>query len=457
MSTEVKLPEVGENITAGDVVKVLVSVGDSVDLDQPLLELETDKASFEIPSPVAGTVKLIKVEEGTQAQVGAVIMLVDEDGAVATDSPAPDREEVKGEEVKNTVTQDVVEAVTEQESVEAAPTAEPSSTPVTEREPRDDGNVQAVTPPAPGPEKGIPVPAAPSVRMLARELGVDITQVQGTGPGGRISDADVKKHTKMIITSGGGAAASGVPGMVRRPALPDFSVFGDIEREPMSKVRRRTAEQMELSWSIPVVTQQDKADVTHLEELRKSWAKRAEKAGTKLTLTAIALKVAAAALKKFPQFNASIDMQSSEIIYKKYYHLGVAVDTDRGLLVPVIRDVDKKNIFEISRELQELAEKARVKKIMPDEMQGASFTITNLGGIGGTAFTPIVNSPEVAILGMSRGAIEPVWKDGEFHPRMMLPLSLTYDHRIIDGADAARFLRWIAEAFEEPLLLALEG
>ena len=444
MSTEVKLPEVGENITAGDVVKVLVSVGESIDVDQPLLELETDKASFEIPSPIAGTVKLIKVEEGTQAQVGSVIMLVDENGvASSSDSGADpaDRPEAPAPEPAS---------ISDADS-RADPTDRPGSP---DREPV---SISESPPPAPGPDKGIPVPAAPSVRMFARELGVDITQVKGSGVGGRISDADVKKHAKMLITTGGGAAPAGAPGMVRRPALPDFSAYGEIERETMSKVRRRTAEQMELSWSIPVVTQQDRADVTHLEELRKSWAKRAEKAGTKLTVTAIALKVAAAALKKFPQFNASIDMQSSEIIYKKYYHLGVAVDTDRGLLVPVIRDVDKKNILEISSELQALAEKARAKKIMPDEMQGASFTITNLGGIGGTAFTPIVNSPEVAILGLSRGTIEPVWKDGEFQPRMMLPLSLTYDHRIIDGADAARFLRWIAEALEEPLLLALEG
>jgi pyruvate dehydrogenase E2 component (dihydrolipoamide acetyltransferase) len=222
-------------------------------------------------------------------------------------------------------------------------------------------------------------------------------------------------------------------------------------------VRRKTAEQMELSWSIPVVTQHDKVDVTRLEELRQRFAKKAEAAGTKLTVTAIALKTAAAALKKFPQFNASLDMESGEIVFKEYIHLGVAVDTERGLLVPVIRDADKKNILTISKEMQELAEKARGKKIMPDDMSGASFTITNLGGIGGTYFTPIINWPEVAILGLSRAVMEPVYIDGEFQPRLMMPLSLTYDHRIIDGADAARFLRWFAEALEEPLLLALEG
>ena len=314
-------------------------------------------------------------------------------------------------------------------------------------------------PPAPGPREGVPVPAAPSVRLFARELGVDITEVQGSGPGGRISEEDVKKFVKSVFTSGAAPAAGGVVAVAGapRPVLPDFSAWGPVTREPMSKVRRRTAEQMEISGAIPTVTHHDKADITRLEELRKAWAKKAERAGAKLTVTAIAMKVAAAALRKFPQFNASIDMTSGEIIFKQYVHLGVAVDTERGLLVPVVRDVDKKNILEISKEMQERAEKARSKKIMPDEMQGATFTVTNLGGIGGTAFTPIVNSPEVAILGMSRGSIEPVWVEGEFQPRLLLPLSLTYDHRIIDGADAARFVRWIAEALEEPLLLALEG
>ena len=468
MATEVKLPELGENITAGDVVKVLVSVGDSVDVDQPLLELETDKASFDVPSTVAGTVKDIKVKEGGQAEVGKVIMLIEEssNGASQTgsaddsqdanaDADAKDgadaKDEKDGKDGKDGSGETSAAASKEETAKSEEPVKAESAAPAPDR------NASASSAPlraVPGPSDGTPVPAAPSVRMFARELGVDITEVRGSGPGGRISDADVKAHAKSIIQRGGGGTAAAGP---VRPKLPDFSAFGEIEVEEMSKVRRRTAEQMEVSWSIPVVTQNDRADVTHLEELRKAWAKRAEKAGTKLTVTAIALKIAAAALKKFPQFNASIDMARNTIIYKKYYHLGVAVDTDRGLLVPVIRDVDKKNILEISAELQELAGKARDKKIMPDEMQGASFTITNLGGIGGTSFTPIVNSPEVAILGMSRGTIEPVWKEGEFQPRMMLPLSLTYDHRIIDGADAARFLRWIAEAMEEPLLMALEG
>jgi pyruvate dehydrogenase E2 component (dihydrolipoamide acetyltransferase) len=239
--------------------------------------------------------------------------------------------------------------------------------------------------------------------------------------------------------------------------LPDFEKWGAVERQPMSNVRRKTAEHLSQSWVAPHVTNHDLADITDLEALRKRYGGKAEAAGGKLTMTAIALKVVAGALKVFPQFNASVDMEKDEIVLKKYIHIGVAVDTERGLLVPVIRDVDRKNIVELSVELSVMAEKARNRKLGLEDMQGGSFTITNLGGIGGTAFTPIVNWPEVAILGISRGRKEPVFVDGQFVPRLMLPLSLSYDHRLIDGADAARFLRWLAEAFENPFLLSLEG
>jgi pyruvate dehydrogenase E2 component (dihydrolipoamide acetyltransferase) len=300
-------------------------------------------------------------------------------------------------------------------------------------------------------------PAAPSIRRLARELGVDINQVSGTGSRGRISEADVKAHAKRLISEP--FARIGPPW--RTPLvtpLPDFSHWGEVERKAMSSVRRKTAEQMSYAWStVPHVTQYDKADVTTLEELRKRYGKMAEDAGAKLTVTAVALKVAASALKVFPQFAASIDAARNEIIYKKYFHIGVAVDTDRGLLVPVIRDVDKKNIVELSVELARAAEKARSRKLAAEDMEGGVFTITNLGGIGGTAFSPIVNAPEVAILGISRASPEPVFVNGAFQPRLMLPLSLAYDHRLIDGADAARFLRWVAEALEQPFLLPLRG
>jgi pyruvate dehydrogenase E2 component (dihydrolipoamide acetyltransferase) len=240
--------------------------------------------------------------------------------------------------------------------------------------------------------------------------------------------------------------------------LPDFSRWGTSEKVSLRGVRRKTAEHLALAWSqIPHVTQFDKADVSDLEELRKRFAPKAEKAGGKMTMTAIALKVLASALKAFPQFNASIDMASEEIIYKRYINIGVAVDTDRGLLVPVIRDVDKKNIIELAVELSAISRKARDKKLSPEDMEGGTFTITNLGGVGGTGFTPIVNHPEVAILGMSRSRVEPVWMNDKFEPRTIMPLSVSYDHRIIDGADAARFTRWIVDALEQPFLLSVQG
>jgi pyruvate dehydrogenase E2 component (dihydrolipoamide acetyltransferase) len=270
---------------------------------------------------------------------------------------------------------------------------------------------------------------------------------------GRISVEDVKTYAKRLIE-----ADVSPGGVVREEPLPDFARWGAIERQPMRAVRRKTAEHLSVAWAtIPHVTQHDLADVTGLEELRKKHAKMAEAAGGSLTVTAIAVKVAATALKVFPQLNASVDLAAQEIILKKYVNIGVAVDTDRGLLVPVIRDVDTKNILQISVELAQLSEKARTRKIALEEMQGGSFSISNLGGIGGTAFTPIVNAPEVGILGISRARMEPVWKDGAFVPRLMLPLSLSYDHRAIDGADGARFLRWIVDALEQPFLLALQG
>jgi pyruvate dehydrogenase E2 component (dihydrolipoamide acetyltransferase) len=310
---------------------------------------------------------------------------------------------------------------------------------------------RAAAEPAPTPDLP-PAPAAPSVRRMARELGVDIAQVAGTGDAGRISIEDVKAHAKRLVT---GAARSG--GSSAEP-LPDFTRWGQVERQPMRAVRRKTAEHLTAAWTtIPHVTQGDLADVTGLEELRKRHAKSVEAAGGNLTVTAIAVKVAAAALKVFPQFNASIDLGSDEIILKKFVNIGVAVDTDRGLLVPVIRDADRKNILQISVELKQLSEKARNRKIALEEMQGGCFSISNLGGIGGTYFTPIVNAPEVAILGISRASIQPRHDNGAFVPRLMLPLSLSYDHRVIDGADGIRFLRWVVEALEQPFLLSLQG
>jgi pyruvate dehydrogenase E2 component (dihydrolipoamide acetyltransferase) len=297
-------------------------------------------------------------------------------------------------------------------------------------------------------------PASPSVRRLAREIGVDIDEVHGSGPQGRISDEDVKDHARRLLSGAetkGSAPARSVP-------LPDFERWGAVERQAMSNIRRTTSERLGHAWNtIPHVTQFDKADITAMEELRKKYREQVNNAGGNLTVTAMLVKVLATAVKQFPQFNSSLDPTTQEIVFKKYVNVGVAVDTDRGLLVPVVRDADKKNITQIAIDVHQSAEKARSKKLTLEDMSGGGITISNLGGIGGTYFTPIVNWPEVAILGVSRGIVEPVWRNDKFEPRQLLPLSLSYDHRVIDGADAMRFLRWVVEAIEQPFLLSLLG
>jgi pyruvate dehydrogenase E2 component (dihydrolipoamide acetyltransferase) len=298
---------------------------------------------------------------------------------------------------------------------------------------------------------GAPVPASPTVRRYARELGVNIADVPGSGPGGRIAQDDVTAYVKRAMTSGGPRSG----GTVRQAPLPDFTKWGPVDVRPMSNIRRKTAEHLSTAWQAPHVTQHDKADVTAVDEFRKAHAARAEKDGVKLTVTAMVIKIVALAIAKYPQFASSVDMANESIVFKGYCHIGVAVDTPNGLLVPVIRDVDKKTITQIAAELATLSQKARDKKLSLDEMSGGVFSVTNLGGIGGTSFTPIVNQPEVAILGLSRTAIEPVWKDDQFVPRPLLPLSLSYDHRVIDGADAARFLRFVADALEQPMSIYL--
>jgi pyruvate dehydrogenase E2 component (dihydrolipoamide acetyltransferase) len=339
--------------------------------------------------------------------------------------------------------------------------------PAEARQPQQDAPAAAA--PAPAAPRGPAAPAAPSVRRLAREIGVDINQVQGSGNGGRISLEDVKEQARRILSSvpsaglgSSGAAAPGAATMAARGgrALPDFQKWGEIDRQPWSNIRRVTAEHLSYSWStIPHVTQFDKADATALEGMRKQFKAQVEKAGGNLTMTAMLVKILATAIRTFPQFNASIDMDRGEVVFKNYVHIGVAVDTDRGLLVPVIRDADRKNIQQIAVEIQGLAQKARDRKLTVEEMSGGSMTISNLGGIGGTYFTPIVNWPEVAILGVSRGSTEPVWnkQTSSFEPRQMLPLSLSYDHRVIDVADGIRFLRWVVDAIEQPFLLSLIG
>jgi len=449
-ATEFRLPELGENIEQGDLVRLMISPGAKVSEGQPIMELETDKAVVEVPSSVTGVVKEVRVKQGEKIKVGQVIFTL-EGGALPQPEPvkyAP-VEHVSGQHGARLAFQAAIKAEGKTEE-QALPVDQP-------RPATPDFTMPAQLGKVAGTEYREPVPAAPHVRRLARELGVDIQAVEGTGPGGRISKDDVKAYSKALLTSVS-AAAQAPRTHVAEPELPDFSKWGKVERVSMRGVRRKTAEHLWEAWSIiPHVTQHDKADITELEQLRARFAPKAEEAGGKMTVTAIALKVCASALKVFPQFNASIDMSKEEIVYKQYIHIGVAVDTDRGLLVPVIHDVDKKNIVELAAELTHLSKKARDKKLTPQEMEGGTFTITNLGGIGGTGFSPIVNHPEVAILGLSRSSMEPVWINGKFEPRLVLPLSLSYDHRLIDGADAARFLRWIAEAFEQPFLLSVQG
>ena len=440
-TVELKLPELGENIETGDIVSVLVSVGDTIKSDQPILEIETDKATIEVPATAGGTVTEIHVNKGEKVQVGQLILTL-QGVAGEPERKPPERPRPAEEAAAPPRREPAQQAPSRREGVATEDVT--SSLSLEERIPPPDREIK----PEPGRSA---VPAAPNVRRLAREIGVDITRVRGTGPGDRVSMDDVKRYARQ---QGGGAVSSDGRGIT----LPDFSRWGEVDRQPMSNIRRTTAERLSQAWlAVPHVTQFDQADIGEMENLRKRFSPRVEAAGGKLTVTAILLKIVTAVLKEFPQVNASVDMDKKEVVYKKYYHIGVAVDTDRGLLVPVIRDVDKKSIIELAVELGDAAEKARSRKLALEDMQGGTFTITNLGGIGGTNFTPIVNAPEVAILGVARGRVEPVYRNGQFEPRLMLPLALSYDHRLIDGADGIRFLQRVVEYLEQPFLTSLQG
>lgn len=520
MTTTIKLPELGENVDSGELTKILVSAGDTISKDQALLELETEKATIEVPSPVSGVIKELHVQEGRKVKVGDPLFTVEENGAAGKSKPQEQKEvateEPSGKErqfapaapqrTSPAAAQSAGGAAARprkiaperrpesqpQSRTEASPTATAAPNPEkkevqkvgpkpsrdeiaqqaeseessveSEREaPAGDEREETVIPfradsSEQGKQAGHLAAASPSIRRLARELGVDINKVAGTGAEGRIDEQDVKNYAREIISRAANARLSGEP----FAEMPDFAKWGEIERKPMSSVRRATAQHLAQAWhNVPQVTQFDHADVTDLENLRIRFSERQDSAVPKITVTAIALKVIAAALETFPQFAASIDMANRQIIYKRYCNIGVAVDTSYGLVVPVVRDADQKSIPQLARELTELSERAREKKLSLEEMAGGVFTITNLGGIGGTGFSPIVNYPEVAILGISRLSIEPRQLegptegsfDGSFQPRKILPLSLSYDHRLIDGADAARFLRWVAEALEQPALL----
>ncbi|MDX5438946.1 MAG: dihydrolipoyllysine-residue acetyltransferase [Alteromonadaceae bacterium] len=402
------------------VIEINVAEGDTVGEDDPLVTVESDKATMEIPSPYAGKIGKILVKEGDKLSEGVDLleMTIEEEGG--------DEEETSdsGESAKADSQGSKPEAKADKQ--EAAPQPQGST----------------YEPPAPGTK----VHAGPAVRKLARELGADLTRVKGSGPKSRILKDDVHAYVKSQLQQAqqgtGVATGSGIPGV----KLPDFSQFGEVEREGMSRMMAATATNMQRSWlNVPHVTQFDDADITEMEDFRKAQKAAGEKRGVKMTPLPFLLKACAAALAELPQFNVSLDMERKEVVRKKYIHIGIAVDTPHGLMVPVIRDVDQKGLWELAAESAELAQKARDKQLKPAEMQGACFTITSLGGIGGTAFTPIVNTPEVAILGVSKASMKPVWDGKAFQPRLMLPLSLSYDHRAVNGADAARFTNLLTQ------------
>lgn len=431
MATEFKLPDLGEGVEAGDVVTVLVSEGDTIEKEQGVVELETDKALIEVPSDVAGTITKIHVSAGDRIPIGETLITVEEEGgAAAAEAPAE-------------------ESASASEAPEPTPEA---PAPVEEAPQPEAPAAPAPAAPAPAPVEGDPIPAAPSTRRLARELGVDLTQVSGQGSGGRITQDDVKAHVRS------GQSVAPAASSPAAPELPDFSKWGDIERQPVSKIRQVIAKNMGVAWSqIPHVTQFDKADATDLEAFRQRNKATAEAHGGRLTPTVLILKAVITALKAFPQVNASLDVAANELILKNYYNLGIAVDTERGLLVPVIKDVDRKDLFQLAAELTDIGERARTNKIGLDELQGGTFTVTNLGSLGVGAFTPIVNHPEVAILGLGRSVEEAVVKNGRIEPRLMMPIAFSYDHRVIDGADGARFVRKIVESLENPEIMLLGG
>ena len=434
MAKEFKLPDLGEGVESGEVARVLVSEGDQIEAEQTILELETDKALVEVPSPAAAKVVSVQVKDGDTVPVGAVLITYEESGTGTGPAKEPTAEEAKPEvEPQGEASETVVEAV---EPAKAAPA------PAVPRAP------------APPVVTSGPVPAAPATRRFARELGVDLATISGTGAGGRITRDDVKAHVQSsMVGKPASATISAAPA-----DLPDFTKYGDVERQKLSKIRRVIATNLQNSWTqIPHVTQFDRADVTELEAFRQRHKDVVQARGGRLTPTVLILKAVINALKAFPQFNASLDVAADELVLKRYYNIGIAVDSDRGLLVPVIKDADRKDITDLSIELNELADRTRSGKAELSELQGGSFTITNLGSISGTAFTPIVNHPEVAILGIAQSREEAVVLNGRVEPRLIMPLCLSYDHRVIDGADGARFTKHLAESLEDPERLLIGG
>lgn len=432
---EFKLPDLGEGVHEGQIINVLVKEGDAVAEYQPILEVETDKAAVEIPSPKAGVIAKLLVEPGQTVKVGDVMIVIDESGAGAVEAPA-------------------AAAAAPAEEPQVQPAAAAAKSPAA----ASPSATTAVAEPArPVARQAGPVPAAPVVRKLARELGVDIQQVPGSGPTGRVLREDVERFARGDRTApaAAGAAAEGPPVQLPAEALPDFDQYGAVRREKPAQIRKTIARQMTRAWlNVPRVTHCDDADITELEAGRKRYNATLREGDTKLTVTAIIIKAIAAALHRHPMLNCSYDAQNEEIVYKDYVHMGIAVDTPRGLVVPVIRNVDHKPLPQLAGELRDVAERARTAKFDIADLRGATFTITNVGALGGSFVTPMVNFPEVGILALGRGAWRPkVMDDMSIVPRLILPLSLSFDHRIVDGADGARFTRDVIESLENPLRL----
>lgn len=448
---ELKLPNLGEGIDHGDVVRVLVKPGDTVRKQQTVIELETDKALIEVPCELDGKVLEVPVSDGDRIKVGQVILKVE---PVKTSTPGPWKR--AGGAESRAQPEKPRPAIQQAESASQQPE-------IAQAQVRAGGQARAVPTrqPLPVPEAADfdparVAPAGPTTRRLARELGVDLSLVRGSGRGGRITGDDVRNyvHNRMQGQSGEGAP----PTSITAPELPDFGRWGEIETEPLSAVRRTTAEHLGRNWPLtPLVTQFDSADITDLEELRRRFKPEAKRRDVNLTITVFLLKTLVAALKSFPRFNGSLDLEHGQYIYKRYYHIGVAVDTPRGLLVPVLRDVARKDVWELATELADLAARARDGKVELSELRGASFSLSNQGGIGGTHFTPLVNAPETAILGVGQARIQPVWNEeqADFQPRLIMPMALSYDHRAVDGADAARFITHLRNSLEDPARLLL--
>ena len=465
---EVKIPDIGD-FDEVEVIEVLVSVGDTVAIEDPIVTLESDKATMEIPSPAEGTISSIEVAIGDKVAEGAVIAQVnsedsdetvdkpgdesnDQSGDQSGDDPSNESNDNPGNDTGNHAVEDEVEIVSAETNTSEEPADEK---PQAIKAPPKDQSAETISKPAALPH------ASPAIRRFARELGADLVLIAGSGPKGRILKEDVKNWVKTQLSAnshGNSTESHGAQSMQGIPAIPevDFTEFGETENLKLSRIKKLSGPHLQRAWlNIPHVTHHDEADITDLEAFRKSLKAEAQSEGLRITLLSFVMKVLVGALKKYPNFNASLAPNGEELILKKYFNIGIAVDTPNGLVVPVVRDVDRKSIFDLARDLGGISERARDGKLKPDDLKGGCISISSLGGIGGTAFTPIVNAPEVAILGIARSKMSPVWDGEAFVPRLMLPLDLSYDHRVVDGAEAARFVAYLTQSFADVRRLSL--